>query len=267
MPQGTAKPVIFIQSLWLHASSWEPWVHMFKEAGSSPLAPGWPGSAENADANYACRESIADKGIDDAVQYYAGIAAACSQRPILIGHSFGGLIAETLLQQRLCAAAVSIAAVRSAREVPFSALRSPWSRLASLSSRLPTVTLSARQFRYAFGNAVSLEESERLYERCTVPAPSRPLYEVAAANSSPLPPVKSETANNGRGPLLLISGGEDNTVPASVVKHAFEEYYRSSAVTDYLELPGRGHSLTIDSGWRDVAAACLEWLAKQDCSS
>ena len=143
-------------------------------------------------------------------------------------------------------------------------------RVASIALRNPlnrngAVSLTKAQFRYGFANAVSAEESDALYEKWAVPSPAKPLFEAAFAAFAPKSPVAVQTKNNDRGPLLITAGGKDHTVPASVSRSTKKLYRHSSAVTDLLELPGKGHSLTIDSGWEQVADAVLDWLGKQGC--
>lgn len=261
----TRTPVVFIHGLWLHATSWAPWVELFSEAGYDPIAPGWPGDPDTVEAARANPDQLADHGIDDVTRHYQAIIDTLPARPILIGHSFGGMIAEKLLGLDYGAAAIGIdaAQIKGVLPLPLSALHSTLPVFKNPANKHKAVSLTAEQFRYSFGNAVSPEESDALYERWTIPAPGKPLFEAAAANFSLHSPAKVNTANEGRGPLLLIMGGRDNTVPEVITKATVKQYRHSSAVTDLEEFVDRGHSLTIDSGWREVADVCLAWLAKQ----
>ena len=261
----TRTPVVFIHGLWLHATSWAPWAELFSEAGYDPIAPGWPGDPDTVEAARANPDSIADHGIDDVTRHYQAIIDALPARPILIGHSFGGMIAEKLLGLDYGAAAIGIdaAQIKGVLPLPLSALHSTLPVFKNPANKHKAVSLTAEQFRFSFGNAVSPEESDALYERWTIPAPGKPLFEAAAANFSLHSPAKVNTANEGRGPLLLVMGGRDHTVPEAITKATVKQYRHSSAVTDLEEFADRGHSLTIDSGWREVADACLAWLAKQ----
>ncbi|AWS48913.1 alpha/beta hydrolase [Streptosporangium sp. 'caverna'] len=261
----TPTPVIFIHGLWLHATSWNPWVELFREAGYEPLAPGWPGDSDTVEESRANPDSIADHGIDDVVEHYTKIINGLAVKPILIGHSFGGMIAQKLLGQDLAAAAIAIdaAQIKGVLPLPLSALRSTLPVFKNPANNHRAVSLTAEQFRYAFGNAVSEEESDALFERWAIPAPGKPLFEAAAANFNPHSPAKVDTDNEMRGPLLLIMGGKDHTVPEAVTRATLKQYRHSHAVTDIKDFPDKAHSLTIDSGWREVADTSLSWLKEQ----
>jgi pimeloyl-ACP methyl ester carboxylesterase len=258
-------PVLFIHGLWLHAGCWAPWVDLFAARGYEPHAPGWPGVPETVEEARANPESMADKGIDDIDAHYTAIIEQMGARPVVIGHSFGGLIAQKLLGEDKCAAAIGIdaAQIKGVLPLPLSTLRATLPAFQNPANRHRTVALTAEQFRFAFGNTLSPEESDALHERWAIPSPGRPLFEAAGANFSLHSPAKVQTGNEGRGPLLLVAGGRDHTVPEVVTKSTLKQYRHSSAVTDFLEFADRGHSLTIDGRWRGVADACLEWLAKQ----
>jgi pimeloyl-ACP methyl ester carboxylesterase len=258
-------PVVFIHGLWLHATSWAPWLELFRQAGYEPVAPGWPGIPETVEDARANPASIADHGIEDVTRHYAGIIDALPARPVLIGHSFGGMIAEKLLGEDYAAGAVAIdaAQIKGVLPLPLSALRSTLPVFKNPANIHKAVSLTAAQFRYSFGNALSETESDDLYQRWNIPAPGRPLFEAAAANFSLHSPDKVQTRNQDRGPLLLVMGGQDHTVPEAITKSTLKQYRHSDAVTDLEEFPDRGHSLTVDAGWAAVAEAALAWLTKQ----
>jgi pimeloyl-ACP methyl ester carboxylesterase len=256
-------PVVFIHGLWLHATSWAPWQELFASAGYAAVAPGWPGDRDTVEATRANPDSVANHGIDDVTDHYAKIIDGLPARPVLIGHSFGGLIAEKLLGMDRGSAAIAIdaAQIKGVLQLPLSQLRGTLSIFANPANKHKAVSLTAKEFRYSFGNALTDDESNALYDQYTIPSPARPLFEAASAAFSPHSPAEVDTANEDRGPLLLTMGGKDHTVPEAITKSTLKQYRHSHAVTDLVEFADRGHSLTIDSGWREVAEACLAWLS------
>ncbi len=259
------RPVVFIHGLWLHATSWQPWIELFAAAGYQPSAPGWPHEPPTVAEARANPDAVADLSIDDVTDHYAGIVAGLDEPPVLIGHSFGGLFAEKLLGQGIGAAAVAIdpAQIKGVLPLPLAQLRSGLPALGNPANLHRSVSLTQKEFRFGFGNAVSEQESDELYDRWTIPSPARPLFQAAAANFALHSQAKVDTDNADRGPLLLISGTADHTVPDVVTRSTLKQYRDSTAVTELKQFEGRGHSLTIDSGWRDIAEAALEWLKSQ----
>ncbi|GAA2031705.1 alpha/beta fold hydrolase [Catenulispora yoronensis] len=258
-------PVLFVHGLWLHPASWQPWIDLFTERGYDCAAPGWPGVADTVAESRADADAIADHGIDDVDAHYSTIIEKLPAAPIVIGHSFGGMIAQKLLGEDKAVAAIGLdaAQIKGVLPLPLSSLRSTLPVFKNPANKHRAVSLTAEQFRYSFGNALTEEESDALYEKWAIPAPGRPLFEAATANFSPHSPAAVETGNSGRGPLLLVAGGRDHTVPEAITKATLKQYRHSDAVTDYEVFPDRGHSLTIDGGWRSIAAFCLTWLAEQ----
>lgn len=256
------RPVVFIHGLWLHATSWRPWMELFASAGYQPTAPGWPNEPPTVAQAREHADAVANLSIDEVTAHFAEIIAGLDQPPVIIGHSFGGLFAEKLLGEGVGAAAVAIdpAQIKGVLPLPLAQLRAGLPALGNPANLHRSVALTEKEFRFGFGNAVSEEESDELYDRWTIPSPARPLFQAAAANFVMHAQAKVNTANDERGPLLLISGTADHTVPDVVTRSTLKQYRDSTAVTELKQFEGRGHSLTIDSGWRDVAEAILDWL-------
>ena len=255
-------PAVFIHGLWLHSTSWAPWIDLFREAGYEPIAPGWPGEPATVEEARAHPELVADIGIDDATEHFAKIIAGLGSNPVIIGHSFGGLITEKLLGQGVGAAGVAIdpAQIKGVLPLPLAQLRAGLPALGNPANLHKAISLTAKEFRFGFGNALTEDESDALFEKWTIPSPARPLFQTAAANFVLHSQAKVNTDNDSRGPLLLISGLEDHTVPDVVTRSTMKQYRDSTAVTELKQFEGRGHSLTIDGGWKDVADAVLTWL-------
>jgi pimeloyl-ACP methyl ester carboxylesterase len=258
----TGRPAIFIHGLWLHASSWAPWVDRFRDAGYEPLAPGWPNEPTAIAEAREHPELVANIGIDQIKTHMAEIISGLADSPVIVGHSFGGLIAEKLLGEGYGAAAVAIdpAQIKGVLPLPLAQLRAGLPALGNPANVHKAVSLTQKEFRFGFGNAVSEDESAELFERWTIPSPAKPLFEAAVANFSLHSQAKVNTKNEDRGPLLLISGTSDHTVPDVVTRSTLKQYRDSTAVTELTQFEGRGHSLTIDHGWKEVADTVLDWL-------
>ena len=254
--------IVFVHGLWLHAESWNNWMNFFRENGYDAVAASWPGDAVNTEATRKNADAVAGYGVTEIADHIAGALKALKQKPILIGHSFGGLLVQNLLGRDLAAAAIAIdpAPIRGVPELPISALKSSFPVLGNPFNLKRAVSLTEEQFRFGFTNAVSEEEAKELYAKYAMPAPGRPLFQVATAALNPNSATKVNVTNATRGPLLLISGAQDNTVPPVLVRSTLRAYSKSKAVTELKEFPRRGHSLTIDSGWRELAEYCLGWL-------
>lgn len=257
-----SRPVVFIHGLWLHATSWAPWMDLFRDAGYDPIAPGWPGEPATVAEARNQPELVANIGIDDATDHFADIIGALAAPPVIIGHSFGGLITEKLLGQGKGAAGVAIdpAQIKGVLPLPLAQLRAGLPALGNPANLHRAVALTEKEFRFGFGNALTEQESDELFEKWTIPSPARPLFQAAAANFSMHSEAKVDTGNETRGPLLLISGTADHTVPDVVTRSTLKQYRDSAAITELKQFEGRGHSLTVDGGWKDVANAVLTWL-------
>ncbi|MFF2371182.1 alpha/beta hydrolase [Agromyces sp. NPDC058110] len=255
-------PVVLIHGLWIHSSAWAPWIEYLAVRGYEATAPGWPGDLDDVASTRADPSGLNDVGISEICRHYADLIDQMPEKPIVIGHSFGGLIAQELLAHGYAVAAVAIdpAPIRGVTKLPFSQLRSGLPVLGNPANRHRTVALTAKEFAYSFGNMLSREDSDALFEQWTIPGPGRPLFEDATANFTKDSPAAVDTHLADRGPLLLTSGSEDHTVPLLVTTAVAKLYADSPSVTDLHVFEGRGHSLTIDAGWRDIADVCVDWL-------
>jgi pimeloyl-ACP methyl ester carboxylesterase len=259
------QPVVFVHGLWLLPSSWDPWRDLFEERGYTTLAPGWPDDPETVEEARAHPETFAGKSVGVITDHVADVIAALSRPPVIIGHSFGGLITQKLAGRGLARASVAIdpAPFRGVLPLPVSALRASAPVLSNPANYRRQVMLSPEQFRFAFTNAVSEQEAAQLYRDFPVPGSGLPLFQAATANLNPRTEASVDSTNPARGPLLVISGQRDNTVPWAIAKASFSKQRRNTSSTEITEIPGRGHSLVIDSGWREVADTALGFLARQ----
>jgi pimeloyl-ACP methyl ester carboxylesterase len=259
---STKIPVVFIHGLWLHGESWTNWIEFFRANGYDASAASWPGDAENTEATRRNPAALAGRGVTEIANHIARQLTAFKQQPILIGHSFGGLLAQNLLGRNLAAAAIAIdpAPIKGVPELPLSVLKSTLPVLGNPFNIKRAVSLTAQQFRFGFTNAVPEQEARELYAKYAMPAPGRPLFQAATATFNPNSETRVNVDNGTRGPLLLVSGADDNTVPPVLVKSTLKAYSKSAAVTEFKEFAGRGHSLVIDNGWKELAEFCLAWL-------
>ena len=257
-------PVVFIHGLWLLPSSWDRWAEVFEAARYVALTPGWPDDPETTAEASEHPEAFAHKSIGQVADHFAAIIAALAIKPAIIGHSFGGLLAQILAGRGLAAVTVAIdpAPFRGVLPLPISALRSAAPALGNPANRHRAVPLTYDQFRYAFANAVPEGEAKELYETFAVPASGLPLFQAAAANLNPWTEAKVDTGNPDRGPLLLISGEKDHTVPWAITHASYKQQSRNQGVTEIVEIKNRGHALTIDSGWREVADTALAFVKR-----
>ncbi|WP_196807139.1 alpha/beta hydrolase [Candidatus Solirubrobacter pratensis] len=257
-------PVVFIHGLWLLGGSWDRWSEHFEAAGYAALSPGWPDDPETVDAANEHPEVFAGKGIEDVADHYEEIIKGLDAKPAIVGHSFGGLLTEILAGRGLAAVSVAIspAPFRGVLPLPISALRSSAPVLGNPLNRNRAVPLTYDQFRYAFANAVREDEAQALYEAFAVPAPGEPLFQAATANLNPWTEAKVDSENPERGPLLIIAGERDHTVPFAIANASFKREERNEGVTEIVTIPGRGHALTIDSGWREVADTALDFVRR-----
>jgi non-heme chloroperoxidase len=257
-------PVVFVHGLWLLPSSWDRWAAVFEEAGYTALTPKWPDDPDTVAEANEHPEVFARKTVGQVADHFADVIGKLDKKPAVIGHSFGGLLTQMIAGRGLSAVSVAIdpAPFRGVLPLPISALKSAAPVLSNPANRHRAVPLTFDQFRFGFANAVSEDEAKELYETYAVPAPGAPLFQAASANLNPWTEVKVDTKNPERGPLLIISGEKDNTVPWSIANASYKKQSRNEAVTEIVELPNRGHALTIDSGWREVADTALAFVRR-----
>jgi pimeloyl-ACP methyl ester carboxylesterase len=257
-------PVAFIHGLWLLPSSWDRWRTVFEEAGYTTLSPGWPDDPNTVEEANRHPEVFAHKSVGQVADHLEDVVGKLTRKPALIGHSFGGLQAEILAGRGLAAVTVAIdpAPFRGVLPLPISALRSASPVIGNPANRGRAVPLTYEQFRYGFANAVSEDEAKELYNTYAVPAAGVPLFQAATANLNPWTEVKVRSKAPDRGPMLIISGEKDHTVPWAIANSSYKKQKRNEAVTEITEMKGRGHALTIDNGWREVADTALGFVQR-----
>lgn len=255
------QPIVFVHGLWLHAESWNPWLEFFRANGYDAVAASWPGDGPTTEATRRNAGAVAGYGVTEIADHIARQLMAFD-KPVLIGHSFGGLLVQNLLGRDLGAAAIAIdpAPIKGVLELPLSALKSAFPALGNPFNFKRAVALTEAQFRFGFTNAIPEQEARELYARYAMPAPARPLFQAATAAFNPNSATRVNVGNATRGPLLLVSGAADHTVPPVLVRSTLKRYRKSPAATELKMFAGRGHSLTIDSGWREIAEYSLGWL-------
>jgi non-heme chloroperoxidase len=258
-------PVVFIHGLWLLPSSWQNWLDLFAEAGYAPLAPGWPDDPETVEAARANPRAFAGKGVVQVADHFAEAIGALDKKPAIVGHSFGGLITQILAGRGLSIASVAVdpAPFKGVLPLPIAAIRTTLPVLGNPLNKGRAVTLTFDQFRYGWANAVDEDEARKLYERYHVAAPGKPIFQAAMANFNPGAETKVDTKNPDRGPLLIFTGADDHAVPPAMSKAAFKKQKsHNPGVTEHIEMPHRGHSLTLDHGWREVAENALAFVKR-----
>lgn len=261
------RPVVFVHGLWLLACSWDPWRELFASKGFTTIAIDWPDDPPTYAEAHAHPEVFAKKSVGQVAAHIADVVAGLDRKPVVIGHSFGGLLAQIIAGRALAIASVSIDPAPSRGVLPFSALRASFPALGNPLNYGRAVTLTFDQFRYGFANAVSEDEAHYLYETYHVPAPARPLFQAATANLDFTTEAKADKLNPARGPMLVISGEKDHIVPWAMANAAYKQQKKNVNATEIEEIPGVGHSLVIDSNWEAVAAVSLAFLEKNGAGS
>jgi non-heme chloroperoxidase len=257
-------PVLFVHGLWLLRTSWAPWESVFEEAGYAPVAADWPDDPSSVEAARANPDAFAGKGVAQVAGHVAQLIGRLERRPAVVGHSFGGLMAQIVAGRGLTVAAVAIdpAPFRGVLPLPIPALRSALPVLGNPLNRGRAVSLTFDQFRYGWANALDDDEARELFDTHMVAAPGKPLFQAALANLNPATEVKVDAKNPDRGPLLIISGEKDHSVPHAIAHASYKRQQHNPGVTEFTELPNRGHALVIDRGWREVADTALEFVQR-----
>jgi non-heme chloroperoxidase len=259
------RPVVFVHGLWLLAGSWDRWRALFEAKGYATVAVDWPRDAATVEEARRDDQALAGTSVGDVADHVDEVASGLTRKPVLVGHSFGGLLVQMVAGRGRADGTVSIdpAPSRGVLPLPFSALKAAFPVLGNPANRSKAVLLSFDQFRYGFANAVSEEEAHQLYDAFHVPAPGRPLFQAATANLDPRTVARVDKRNPARGPLLVISGEKDHIVPFALANAAFKQLRKNPNTTEIVEIPGVGHSLVIDSHWEEVADASLAFLTRQ----
>lgn len=260
---ASGRPVVvFVHGLWLLPSSWDPWRELFEENGYTAIAPSWPDDPETVEEARRRPELLARKSVGGITDHIAEVIKRLDSKPAIIGHSFGGLITQKLAGMGLGSVSVAIdpGPFRGVLPLPISALKAAFPVLRNPANRKRSVMLSYDQFRFAFANAVPEDEARALYDAYPVPGSGIPLFQAAFANLNPGTEASVDTRNSARGPVKLISGEKDNTVPWAIANASFKRQKRNDSPTEIQEIPGRGHSLVIDSGWKEVAEVAMDFL-------
>jgi len=265
----TPDTIVLIHGLWMSPRSWEHWVDRYTSRGYTVLAPAWPGMDGDIEQLRKDPSAIAQLGVTEIVDHYDAIVRNLDQPPIIMGHSFGGLFTQILLDRGLGAAGVAIdpAPVKGILVLPFSTLKVAFPVLRNPANLHRTMALSAEQFHYAFANTLSEEQSKAAYDRYAVPGPDHVLFQASLANFNPHAPTAVDFHNDTRAPLLLIAGGQDHIAPASVTEANFRLYRKSKAVTELKEFPERPHFTVGAPGWEEVADYALSWAVSHGASN
>jgi non-heme chloroperoxidase len=257
-------PVVFIHGLWLLPSSWDNWAEFFEQAGYAPLTPDWPDDPATVEEARAEPEVVAKKTLSQVADHTTEVINALDKKPAVMGHSTGGLLAQMLAGRGLSAATVAIdpGVFRGVLPLPASVLRGIGPFLVNPLTRGRAVTLTFDQFKYGWANALDEKEAKELYDTYHVAGSGVSLVQMGNANLNPRTEAKVNTKNPERGPLLIIEGERDHTVPWAIANAAYKRQRRNAAVTEIVKIPNRGHSLTIDHGWREVAQTALDFIKR-----
>jgi pimeloyl-ACP methyl ester carboxylesterase len=257
-------PVVFIHGLWLLPSSWDNWVDFFEQNGYAGLTPDWPDDPETVEEARANPDVLAKKTLNQVADHTQEVIERLQKKPAVMGHSTGGLLAQLIADRGLSAVTVAIdpGPFRGVLPLPISTLRVTAPILRNPLNRGKAITLTLDQFKYGWANALSDEEAKQLYETYHVAGPGVALMQMAYANLNPWTEAKLDPKNPERGPLLILEGEKDHTVAWAIANASYKQQRKNEAVTEIEKIPNRGHSLTIDSGWREVAQKALDFIKR-----
>ncbi|HEX6392099.1 MAG TPA: alpha/beta hydrolase [Acidimicrobiales bacterium] len=258
------KPVVLIHGLWLLPSSWANWADFLRQAGYAPLTPDWPDDPATVEAARANPKVFARKTLKQVADHTTQIIDGLDEKPVVMGHSTGGLLAQMLAGRGLSAATVAIdpGVFRGVLPLPPPVLRSSGPFLINPLTRGRSITLTFKQFTYGWANALDAREAKDLYHTFHVAGSGISLTQMGFANVNPWTQAKVNTKNPDRGPLLIIEGERDHTVPWALANAAYKRQARNPGVTEIVKIPSRGHALTIDHGWREVAQTALNFIQR-----
>jgi len=259
-----STPVVFVHGLWLLPTSWDRWAELFEKNGYTALTPGWPDDPDTVAQAKEHPEVFANKSVGDVADHFEDVIRGLKKKPAVIGHSFGGLLTQILAGRGVAKVSVAFdpAPFRGVLPLPISSLRSASPVLKNPANYHRAVPLTYEQFRYSFANTLSEDEAKELYATYSVPTPGEPLFEAAFANLNPWTEAKVDTKNPKRGPLLILDGEKDHVVPWAIANASYKRQRRNDGVTEIMKIPGRGHALTIDHGWQEVADIALAFVQK-----
>jgi non-heme chloroperoxidase len=261
---GDRQPVVFVHGLWLLSSSWDRWRRLFEDAGYATLAPGWPDDPETVTEARDNPDAFAHKMVRAVTDHYLEAIAGLRRKPAVVGHSFGGLIAQKIAGEgaSACTVAIDPAPGRGVLPLPVSALKSGSPVLGNPANARRSVTLTFEEFLYGWANALEADEAKALYDEFHVAASGVPIFQAAVANLNPFSETKVKFKAEDRGPILIVSGEQDHTVPHAIAHAAYKKHTKNPGVTEFVEMPNRGHSLTIDHGWQEVAQTALDFVGR-----
>src|SRR3954470_23676344 len=257
-------PVVFVHGLWLLSSSWDRWRRLFEDAGYATISPGWPDDPDTVTEARDDPDAFAHKMVQTVTDHYLEAIAGLKTKPAVVGHSFGGLIAQKIAGEGVsaCTVAIDPAPFRGVLPLPAAALKSSAAVVSNPANRGRAIALTFEQFSYGWANALDEAEARQLYDTFHVAGSAVPVFQAVAANLNPFSETKVDTKNPDRGPLLVVSGEKDHQVPHALAHSAYKHQSKNPGTTEFVEIPNRGHALTIDSGWEEVARTALDFIAK-----